>query len=402
MNTALKHLTMISLCGSLILHTHNRGNAPGRPASSPTECHHQDALNRGGHSGAAVDLSVVFSARGGLENNRKTTESLLAQTIAPRLELIVTSDNAELLSEIQDVVSSSGCFPRCEFLLQTGKDFAIDRSIAATKATAAVVAFAEDHCFPERNWAEELIAAFASSTNVLAAAPLLLNPNPESAVSRGQFLLNHGVPDRGIGSERFEDCNGLPWHGTAYRTDIFKAETRDGGVELLRAEAFLQERIRLAHPAARFVRCRRTCAHHVNMSRLYPALLLAFHGGRIFAAVRAKQRGWGFLLRIARSLLFPVVAVLKLLRTAHVLRDRSSWLRTLSNFSVASLLAFVHAMGEAVGTCFGIGRSERAYATLEFNRSQYLRPGDRHLLLSTAHAPQDACHQPGTAVEKVF
>jgi hypothetical protein len=138
------------------------------------------------------------------------------------------------------------------------------------------------------------------------------------------------------------------------------------------------------------------------MSRLYPALLLAFHGGKIFAAVRAKQRGWGFLLRIARTLLFPVVAILKLLRTAPLLRDRSSWLRTLSNFSVASLLAFVHAMGEAVGMCFGIGRSERAYGTLEFNRSQYLRPVDRHLLLSTAHAPQGARHQPGTAVEKVF
>ncbi len=355
-----------------------------------------------GHSGTAVDLSVVFAARGGLDNNRRTIESLLAQTIAPRLELIVTSDNAALLREIQDVVSSSGCFSRCEFLLQPGKDLATDRSNAASKATAAVVAFAEDHSFPERNWAEELMAAFASSTNVLAAAPLLLNPNPESAVSRAQFLLNHGVPDRGIDSERFEDCNGLPWHGTAYRTDIFKDETRDDGVKLLQAEAFLQERIRLAHPAARFVRCRRTCAHHVNMSRLYPALLLAFHGGRIFAAVRAKQRGWGFLLRIARSLLFPVVAILKLLRTAPLLRDRSSWLRTLSNFSVASLLAFVHAMGEAVGMCFGIGRSERAYGTLEFNRSQYLRPVDRHLLLSTAHAPQGARHQPGTAVEKVF
>lgn len=355
-----------------------------------------------GHSVAAADVSVVFAARGGLENNRKTIESLLAQTIAPRVELIVTCDNAELLREIQGIVSSSGCFSRCEFLLQHGKDVAMDRSIAATKATAAVIAFAEDHSFPERNWAEELMAAFASSTNVLAAAPLLLNPNPDSAVSRSQFLLNHGVPDRGIDSERFEDCNGLPWHSTAYRTDIFKAETRDGGVELLQAEAFLQEHIRLAHPAARFVRCRRTCAHHVNMSRLYPALLLAFHGGRIFAAVRTKQRGWGFLVRITRSLLFPAVAVLKLLRTAIILWDRSSWLRTISNFSVASLLAFVHALGEAVGTCFGIGSSEATYPALESNRSRYLRPVERHLLVSTGHALQHAHYQPGAAVKKVL
>lgn len=354
------------------------------------------------NSETAADLSVVFAARGGLDNCRKTIESLLAQTIAPHIELIVTSDNAELLREIEEFVLSSGCFSRCQFLLQTGEDLASDRIIAATQAIAAVVAFAEDHSFPERNWAEELVAAFASSEHILAAAPLLLNPNPASAVSRAQFLLNHGFRERGIEAERFMDCQDLPWHGTAYRTDIFTAITHDGGDALLQAEAFLQDAIHHAHPAARFVRCTRTWTHHVNMSRLYPALLLAFHGGKIFGAVRTTQQGWGFLARIARSLLFPVVAVLKVLRTAPLLWDRSSWLRTFSNYSVASLLALVHAMGEAVGTCFGMGRSKRSYATLEFDRRHCLRPTERHLLFSASQAMQDVHHQPGTAATKAF
>lgn len=351
------------------------------------------------HSGAAADLSVVFAAKGGLKHSQKTIESLLAQTIEPRLELIVTSDEAETLREIEDFVVPRGSFSRCTFLLQESNDSASHRSIAATKATAMVVAFAEDHSFPERNWAEEIVAAFASSTNILAAAPLLLNPNPQSAVSRSQFILNHGSPDRGGDSKRFENCNGLPWHGTAYRTDIFTAETRVGGARILQAEAFLQEAIRHAHPAARFVRCTRTWSHHVNMSRLYPALLLAFHGGRIFAAVRATQRGWGIFLRIARSLLFPVVAILKILRTSPLLLDRSSWIRTVSNFSVAFLLAFVHAVGEAIGTCFGMGRSERTYAALESNRLLCLRPEERHLLFPKSHALEDVRDQAGEAAE---
>ena len=354
------------------------------------------------NSETAADLSVVFAARGGLDSCRKTIESLLAQTIAPHIELIVTSDNAELLREIEEFVLSSGCFSRCQFLLQAGEDLASDRRIAATQAIASVVAFAEDHSFPERNWAEELVAAFASSEHILAAAPLLLNPNPASAVSRAQFLLNHGLRERGIEAERFMDCQDLPWHGTAYRTDIFTAITHDDGVALLQAEAFLQNAIHHAHPAARFVRCTRTWTHHVNMSRLYPALLLAFHGGRIFGAVRTTQQGWGFPARIARSLLFPVVAVLKVLRTAPLLWDRSSWLRTFSTFSVASLLALVHAMGEAVGTCFGMGRSKRSYATLEFDRRHCLRPTERHLLFSASQAMQDVHHQPGTAATKAF
>ena len=152
------------------------------------------------NSEIAAELSVVFAARGGLDNCRKTIESLLAQTIAPHIELIVTSDNADLVREIEEFVLSSGCFSRCQFLLQAGEDLASDRRIAATQAIAAVVAFAEDHSFPERNWAEELVAAFASSEHILAAAPLLLNPNPASAVKP---LADRTVPalPRGCGSQ---------------------------------------------------------------------------------------------------------------------------------------------------------------------------------------------------------
>ncbi len=349
-----------------------------------------NAVNVAERHETATDVSVVFAPQGGLANNQKTIESLLVQTIAPRIEVIVISEKAELLRDIEEFILECGSFSRCEFLLQPGNTAASGRRNAALKATAPVVAFVEDHSFPEPNWAEEIRAAFASSPHILAAAPLLLNPNPDSAVSRAQFLLNHGFRERGIEAERFEDIRYLPWHGTAYRTDIFRTETRDSGVALLQAEVFLQDAIRHAHPGARFVRCGRTRSHHVNMSRLYPAMLLAFWGGRIFGAVRTRQQGWGFFVRFARSLLFPVIAVLKLFRTASLLRDRSSWLRTFTNFSTAVLLAFAHAIGEAIGTCFGLGHSERAYAALEFNRANLLRPGERHILFSNAPSPQDA------------
>ena len=352
------------------------------------------------HVRPAADLSVVFAVRGTFANNRKTLECLCAQTIAPSIELIVVSNDAELLRKVEDFVSSSGCFSRCTFLFRAGGDMARDRMLATAEATAAAVAFAEDHAFPERNWAEELATAFALSKNTLAAAPLILNLNPESAVSRAQFLVTHGWHQGGHSSERFEDCADLPWHSTAYRRDVFAAETSEGGVEIFQAESFLQERIRRSHPDARLVQCTHTSTHHGNMSRLYPALIFAFHGGRLFGALRCRQRGWGLGSRIARSCLFPVVAVLSVCRTTPILWDRCSWPRTISNVLLTFPIAFFHAMGEAIGTCCGVGESERAYATYEYNRARLIRAADRSLFLSSDEAPPIACHHEATVAGK--
>ena len=325
------------------------------------------------HVRPAADLSVVFAVRGTFANNRKTLECLCAQTIAPSIELIVVSNDAELLRKVEDFVSSSGCFSRCTFLFRAGGDMARDRMLAT---------------------------AFALSKNTLAAAPLILNLNPESAVSRAQFLVTHGWHQGGRSSERFEDCADLPWHSTAYRRDVFAAETREGGVEIFQAESFLQERIRRSHPDARLVQCTHTSTHHGNMSRLYPALIFAFHGGRLFGALRCRQRGWGLGSRIARSCLFPVVAVLSVCRTTPILWDRCSWPRTISNVLLTFPIAFFHAMGEAIGTCCGVGESERAYATYEYNRARLIRAADRSLFLSSDEAPPIACHHEATVAGK--
>jgi hypothetical protein len=335
----------------------------------------------------APALSVVFAVRGGFANARKAVECLLAQTIAPRIELIVVSNDPEILRAIESFLPAGGCFSRSEFVLHAGRDLASDRIRGAREAVGGLIAFTEDHSFPAAHWAEEIVAAFGSSKHVLAAAPLLRNPNPATAIGSAHFLLNHGVNEGGRSAGRFEDCEHLPWHGTVYRRDVFLSAIGGGHVELLQAESFLQETVRRSHPAARFVRCPRTWMNHVNMSRLRPALLLAFHGGRIFGAVRADMRHWGYGIRIARSALFPLVAVLAIWRKAALLRDRSSLLRTCGRMTVAVPLAFFHALGEAVGTCFGMGESDRAFADFEYDRSRFVVPAERHILFSDATEP---------------
>lgn len=210
------------------------------------------------NSGEAVlapGLSVVFVARGNFLNIRKTLECLLGQSAASRVEFIFSTDCPGLLREAEAFVLEKGAFANARFLFQQEKSIARARQFAALEARAEVVAFVEDHGFPSRNWAEELLAAFESSENIDAAAPVMENPNPESSISRAQFLLTHGVHERRSETRRFLESRSLPWHSTAYRRDRFLAFASEEGV--LEVEAYLQKKIREANPGARLVLCQR-------------------------------------------------------------------------------------------------------------------------------------------------
>jgi hypothetical protein len=199
-------------------------------------------------------------------------------------------------------------------------------------------------------------------------------------VSRVQFLLFFGRHRKDSSSRsRFENADRLPTHNTAYR--------RDALVEVLHevsflAEGFLQEKIRADRPTARFVHCTRTTLEHVNMSRLCPAVRQAFWGGRIFGGERARQMGWRLASKAVRFLLFPFVPLIVIQRFASLLCDKASLAKTASNFWTAWTLQLVHAFGESIGICFGLGPVANAYADTECDRRRFVRPAERYILLS--------------------
>lgn len=326
-------------------------------------------------------LSVVFVARHSLLYIQKTLECLLAQTAASRIELILSADSPDLLREAEDFLAPHACFEKSCFLLHRTRDLAQARALSVAEATGDAVAFSEDHSFPEPNWAEELLEAFYSSEEIQAAAPAMLNPNPETAVSRVQFLLFFGCSKNDSSSHvRFEIADGLPWHNTAYRRNALAEAIHDENSFLI--EGFLQREIRTNRSQARFVRCPHTCVTHVNMSRFCPAIKHAFLGGRIFGSERAKQLGWGPAAKVLRFVVFPLVPLMVIHRSASLLRDESSLANTVSNLCTAYTLKLVHAFGESFGTCFGLGSAAGAYADLECARMRFVRPAERSNLLS--------------------
>jgi len=325
-------------------------------------------------------LSVIFVARGSLSNIQKILECLLVQTSSPRIEFILSANSPELLRESENFLASRSRFAQCRLFHHRTQNLAEARALCVADATGDVVAFSEDHCFPEPNWADELLAAFESSPRIHAAAPVMLNPNPDSAVSRVQFFLFFGRYMKDLSSHRrFENAECLPTHNTAYRRDALVEALRE--VSFL-AEGFLQEKIRANRPTARFLLCTHTALEHVNMSRLCPAVRQAFLGGRIFGSQRARQMEWGWKTKAVRFVLFPIVPLMVVQRSAPLLKDKNSLARTISNFFTALALKFVHAFGESIGACFGLGRAADAYGDTECDRRRFVRPAERYLLLS--------------------
>jgi hypothetical protein len=333
-----------------------------------------------------IRLSVIFVARHNLACIHKILECLLAQTAAARIELIISTDSPELLRDAEEFLAPRARFWRTRFLLQRTEDLAKAHAQSVVESTGDAVVIIEDHSFPDPNFAEELLAAFETSPFVQAAAPVLINPNPATAVSRAQFLNFHGRrggerPDR----PRFEEVPALPWHNTAYRRSALAGFFHDE--DFLQIESFVQQDIVANTPTACFVCCTRTTSRHVNMSSLGPALQHAFLGGRVFAGKRAERLKWGVAQKAARSALFPAVAMLKMKRNASIFWDVTSPMKNLSTSSAALLLAFSHALGEAVGTLLGVRRSTRVYSGFEYNRARFLRPADRHFLSVDATQP---------------
>src|SRR5688572_462153 len=132
------------------------------------------------------ELSVILAARGGYASVQRTVECLKRQSAADRIELIVIAcgDPAEIRA--QDV----RCFGGYQGLsLGNGASIAIANAAGVRQARAPVVAFAEDHCFPEPDWAAALLDAHRGSYAVVG--PAFRNVNPRSTVSWCDFLIGY-------------------------------------------------------------------------------------------------------------------------------------------------------------------------------------------------------------------
>ncbi len=328
---------------------------------------------REGLSGAAAPaISVVLVTPDRYERLRETIQHLRKQTVSARLEIVIAAPSLANLNADERDLSDFASFRFVETgpILNTGEP----RAVGARAARAPIVAFGEDHCWPEPTWAAALIEAHKQPW--AGVGPTLRNGNPESVVSWASFLLNFGAVAECTASGMRRN---IPTHNSSYKASLLRAYGNELG-SMLEAEGLMQKDI-VGSGRELFLQSGARCAH-INISSFPSFVWEQFWGARLFWATRVEHEHWSLLRCFAWSAATPG---LMLLRFQRALRNASRARFPSARLPSLFCILLAGAVSLSGGACAGIlmGRGPRSVGTrvsIEFHRCLYLRPQDKHLL----------------------
>lgn len=292
------------------------------------------------------------------ETVRTTLTHLEAQTARDRIEVLVLAPSVEALGSDGDPLFDAAR------VVEIGEIHSIGQVVLAgvRHSTAPLVAVAEQHSYPEPQWAEALIRAHETWDAVgygMTAA------NPESLIGWADMLIAFGP---WVEPERPTECEALPSHNTSYRKDML-LELGDGLETLLETERLLHWELRargyrlFLEPAAR--------THHLNVSRVRSWLRVRLLSARVFAGDRA--RSWSTPRRLVYALGSPLIPLVRLARMRADLRRVSAHHKLVPRVIPAVLGGL---MVEAAGEFLGYARGLRGVAKpidVELDRARHVR-----------------------------
>jgi GT2 family glycosyltransferase len=303
-------------------------------------------------------LSVVVVSHCDSENFRMALRNLRAQTVSNLLEVIIVTSSQKDLN--LDPRKFEGFSNHKILEVRPFGSGGAAKAAGVIAAGAPLVAFAEDHSYPERGWAEALIGAHRKG-NFAVVGPVMLNANPHSGLSWGCFLAYYG---HWLVARLPEEVKHLPANQSCYKRDLL-LQYGSRLSEMLEAESvlhwdFLSKGHQLyQEPTAK--------VYHLNHSLLSPMLREYYLTSRVFAAKRGGR--WRLPTRVAYALGSPL---LPLLRLRRIVNDASqAGLQGKVFFrSLAALVLVLCAgsAGEACGYAFGVGKASERLARFESKR----------------------------------
>ncbi|MBC8136093.1 MAG: hypothetical protein H8F28_09430 [Fibrella sp.] len=321
-----------------------------------------------------VALSVILVTPDNYATIRKTVGYLRKQTAADHIELLIVAAHQDALELNEEELAVFGAWR----VIEVGeiRTLAFVKAVAIRQARAPVVVQAEDHSYPEPNWAEVLISTHAKGYAVVG--PAIKNANPRTSLSWANYLMHFGAWAGGM--VEAGEVEQVAWHNCSYRRDIL-LEYGDELPRLLSVESTLQEDIR--RRGHRIFLAADIATSHVNITDPRTAMRHHFCGGRLFAARRADEGKWSTGKRFVYfggAPLIPFVRLPRLLNhiSRHELRNK---LLPGVLFPMSAALV-CHAAGEAIGYAFGMGNAEEQYSFFEMRRVDHLCAKDREVELA--------------------
>ena len=319
---------------------------------------------------SSPEMSVIIATPDSYEIIRKTIGYLGAQTVKDRLEIVIVAPSQDALGLIESDLTGFHSYK----VVEAGEIRVLTtaRVAGVAGASAPIVAFAEDHCFPEPSWAETLIAAH--NKGHAAVGPLMRNANPATSISWAGIFLHYGCCIQPILSGV---CTALPWHNTSYKRPLL-LEYGSELASMLIVEGILLDDLRSRGHTLHLEPAAQT--NHVNISLLSSWVRHAFWGGKLFGATRATKGKWVISKRVAYIIGSPLIPAVRLYRAMKRIREvgKTSFLPRVLPAMMAGLLP--HAFGEAAGYAFGLGRASERYSYFEMKRFLHVVPGDRPTL----------------------
>jgi hypothetical protein len=312
-------------------------------------------------------LSVILIATDKYSLIRTAVRNLTRQVGGP-IELVIAAPRAFSASISADDRKDLSSFARWQHVvIPDGTSFDAARAAAVQAATSPVIAFTEDHSFPQPGWASAMVGAFHDGVSVVG--PVVENGNPQTITSRANFLLEYGEwmpPGRADGHSH------LPGHNSAYRRDVLVA-LGDNLTTMIEAESVLHWQ--LGREGHRLLQEPRAVTRHINFSRALPSLALRYHLGRMFAARRAAD--WSLPKRLAYAAAFPLVAAVRMVRVARMGQGARAIASVAGALPMVGLMVTISSLGEAVGNVTRAGGSSSDYLSdIEHDRSRFMREGE--------------------------
>lgn len=319
-------------------------------------------------------LSIVLVAKDDIAGLRSSLAALRAQSIAGAIELLIVAPAGTALHE-----APSGWldgFARVE-VVPVGAIADVDSASAhgLLRASAPVVASVEDHAFPERDWAEQMLAAHEGPW--AAVGGRMVNANPGD-LSWANVLISH-VSE--VTRPEGEVTEPITTHNASYKTHVIAAYGerlhglmgRDGG--LMRDLLDNGHRIFVA-TGARY--------RHLQVTRWVSLVGYRIDSGRNAAATRARLGGWSRGSQLAHVAAGPLIPLVLLARRARAARSLRLPRRTLAPLAAVATL---ESIGEVLGYAFGPGGSRGRLADQEVDRRRYLSSRDRARFDEAIDAP---------------
>lgn len=320
-------------------------------------------------SAAEPLVSVILVTQDTYRRVRKTVQSLQKQSGCGRLEIVIATP-----AQLPDAVPEDWkCFSNVK-VVSTGsfRSTGHPRAAAVAHASADIIAFGEDHCFPQAGWADAIAGLRHLPWGALG--PALENGNP-GPVSWADFLLNFG-PAVTPTPARAGDY--APWHNTAYKRELLLEYSAERLEQMLEVEVRLQQD--LVQRGHQIYLAAAATARHVNISRWPSFIRGQFEGGRLYSTGRIEAFHWTIWKRLLYAALSPLIPLVRFTRIAAHAGRTGAPIHTVQFWIACAAGLSASALGEATGYLSGAGDAARIRISFEFERHLHVRPGDLVLL----------------------